>query len=142
MVIDLTATQDGEVVDGAELTGMSYRVGRGGMVDGLDEALVGMSAGDAKTFTSQLVGGDLVGQDVQIAVSVTQVQEQELPELDDDFAQDASEFDTLDELDADLRERLAAASASSRPRPPATPSSRPCWRSSTSRCRTPSSPTS
>jgi trigger factor len=106
VVIDLTATQDGQVVDGAELTGMSYRVGRGGMVDGLDEALVGMAAGDATSFTSELVGGDLVGQDVQIAVSVTQVQEQELPEIDDDFAQDASEFDTLDELTADLRERL------------------------------------
>ena len=106
VVIDLTATQDGEVVDGAELTGMSYRVGRGGMIDGLDEALVGMSAGDATTFTTELVGGDLVGQDVEVAVSVTQVQEQELPELDDDFAQDASEFDTLDELTADLRERL------------------------------------
>ena len=106
VVIDLTATQDGEVVDGAELTGMSYRVGRGGMIDGLDEALVGMAAGDATTFTTQLVGGDLVGQDVQVAVSVTQVQEQELPEIDDDFAQDASEFDTLDELTADLRERL------------------------------------
>jgi trigger factor len=106
VVIDLTATQDGEVIEGAELTGMSYRVGRGGMVDGLDEALVGMAAGDAKTFTSQLVGGDLVGQEVEIAVSVVQVQEQELPELDDDFAQDASEFDTLEELNADLRERL------------------------------------
>ena len=106
VVIDLTATQDGQVLDGAELTGMSYRVGRGGMVDGLDEALVGMQAGDAKTFTSQLVGGDLVGQEVEIAVSVGQVQEQELPELDDDFAQDASEFDTLAELDADVRERL------------------------------------
>ena len=106
VVIDLTATQDGELVDGAELTGMSYRVGRGGMIDGLDEALVGMAAGDATTFTTQLVGGDLVGQDVAVAVSVTQVQEQELPEIDDDFAQDASEFDTLDELTADLRERL------------------------------------
>ena len=106
MVIDLTATQDGEVVEGAELTGMSYQVGRGGMLDGLDEALVGMAAGDDKTFTTELVGGDLVGQDVEVAVSVSQVQEQELPELDDDFAQDASEFDTLDELTADVRERL------------------------------------
>ena len=106
VVIDLTATQDGQVVEGAELTGMSYRVGRGGMVEGLDEALVGMAAGDATSFTSELVGGDLVGQDVQIAVSVTQVQEQELPEVDDEFAQDASEFDTLEELTADLRERL------------------------------------
>jgi trigger factor len=76
------------------------------MIDGLDEALVGMAAGDAKTFTTELVGGDLVGQEVQVAVSVTQVQEQELPELDDDFAQEASEFDTLEELTADVRERL------------------------------------
>jgi trigger factor len=85
---------------------MSYKVGRGGMLDGLDEALVGMSAGDEKTFSSQLVGGDLVGQDVEVTVTVTKVQEQELPELDDEFAQLASEFDTADELTADLRERL------------------------------------
>jgi trigger factor len=106
VVIDLTASQDGQVVDGAELTGMSYRVGRGGMIEGLDEALVGMSAGDATSFTSELVGGDLVGQPVEVAVSVSQVQEQELPELDDDFAQEASELDTLAELQDDLRERL------------------------------------
>ena len=85
---------------------MSYQVGRGGMLDGLDEALAGMSAGEEKTFTSQLVGGDLVGQDVEVAVTVSQVQEQELPEVDDDFAQLASEFDTVDELTADVRERL------------------------------------
>ena len=85
---------------------MSYQVGRGGMLDGLDEALVGMSAGDEKTFTSQLVGGDLVGQDVEVSVTVSQVQEQELPELDDEFAQMASEFDTVEELTADVRERL------------------------------------
>ena len=106
VVIDLTATQDGEVVEGAELTGMSYKVGRGGMLDGLDEALAGMSAGEEKTFTSQLVGGDLVGQDVDVAVTVTQVQEQELPEYDDEFAQLASEFDTAAELTDDVRERL------------------------------------
>ena len=91
-MLDLSATQDGEVVEGAEVTGMSYQVGRGGMLDGLDEALVGMSAGDEKTFSSQLVGGDLVGQDVEVQVRVTQVQEQELPELDDEFAQMASEL--------------------------------------------------
>jgi trigger factor len=106
VTIDLRATQDGEPVEGAEVTGMSYKVGRGGMLDGLDEALAGMSAGDEKTFTSQLVGGDLVGQDVEVQVSVSQVQEQELPELDDEFAQLASEFDTADELQADVRERL------------------------------------
>ena len=106
VVLDLKATQDGEVVEGAEVTGMSYRVGRGGMLDGLDEALVGMRAGEEKIFTSQLVGGDLVGQDVEVAVTVTQVQEQELPAFDDEFAQQASEFDTAEELTADVRERL------------------------------------
>ncbi len=96
------------------------------MIDGLDEALVGMAAGDDKTFTSQLVGGDLVGQEVEVAVTVTQVQEQELPEIDDDFAQHglrvrhrrASSPPTCASASAE-------ASASSRPPPPATPSSRP-----------------
>jgi trigger factor len=106
VVMDLKATKDGEVVDGAEVTGMSYRVGRGGMIEGLDEALVGLAAGDEKIFSSQLVGGDLVGEGVEVAVAVSQVQEQELPELDDEFAQLASEFDTLAELTEDVRERL------------------------------------
>jgi trigger factor len=85
---------------------MSYKVGRGGMLDGLDEALAGMSAGDEKTFSSQLVGGDLVGTDVDVTVKVDKVQEQELPEFDDEFAQLASEFDTAGELSEDVRERL------------------------------------
>jgi len=106
VVLDLVALQDGEVVPGAEVSGMSYQVGRGGMIDGLDEALVGLSAGEEKTFTSELVGGDLVGQEVEVKVKVTQVQEQELPDFDDEFAQLASEFDTAEELTADLRERL------------------------------------
>src|SRR5687768_6110238 len=106
VVMDLKATQDGEVVEGGEVSGMSYEVGRGGMLDGLDEALAGMKAGDEKTFSSQLVGGDLVGEDVDVTVKVTGVQEQQLPEVDDEFAQMASEFDTADELTADVRERL------------------------------------
>ena len=106
VVIDLVATNDGEVVDGAEIAGFSYKVGNGGMIDGLDEALTGMAIDEEKTFTTQLVSGELVGQDVEVKVKVTQVQEQELPELDDDFAQEASEFDTLEELRADVRERL------------------------------------
>lgn len=106
VVLDLVALQDGEVLPGAEVSGMSYQVGRGGMIEGLDEALIGLSAGEEATFTSQLVGGDLVGQDVEVKVKVTQVQEQELPEFDDEFAQLASEFDTAEELTADLRERL------------------------------------
>lgn len=106
VVMDLKATKDGEVVAGAEVSGMSYRVGRGGMLDGLDEALVGLSAGEEKVFSSELVGGDLIGESVDVAVSVSQVQEQELPELDDEFAQMASEFDTVAELTDDVRERL------------------------------------
>ncbi|MEO9325560.1 trigger factor [Nocardioides sp. C4-1] len=106
VVLDLKAVQDGQVVDGAEVSDMSYKVGRGGMIDGLDEALVGLSAGEEKTFETELVGGDLVGQQVEVTVVVKQVQEQELPELDDEFAQMASEFDTVDELVADVRERL------------------------------------
>ena len=106
VVIDLTATQDGAVVEGAELTGMSYQVGRGGMLEGLDEALLGMSAGEQKTFSSELVGGDLVGEPVEVLVAVTAVQEQELPAFDDEFAQTASEFDTAEELNVDIRERL------------------------------------
>jgi trigger factor len=106
VVMNLKATKDGELVEGAEVTGMSYQVGRGGMLDGLDEALVGMSAGESKTFASQLLGGEVKGEDVDVEVSVDGVKEQELPELDDDFAQTASEFDTVAELTEDLRTRL------------------------------------
>jgi trigger factor len=106
VTIDLAASQDGEAIEEAQATGLNYQVGKETMLEGLDEALVGMSAGDAKTFTTQLVGGELAGQDVDVEVRVSAVKEQELPELDDEFAQTASEFDTVDELRADLVERL------------------------------------
>lgn len=106
VTIDLAAAKDGEVVEGGEVAGMSYKVGRGGMLEGLDEAIAGLSAGEEKTFSSQLVGGDLLGEDVEVTVKVTAVQEQQLPELDEEFAQLASEFDTVEELTADVRERL------------------------------------
>lgn len=106
VTIDLVAKKDDEVVEGAEVAGMSYKVGRGGMLDGLDEALTGMAAGDEKTFDSELVGGELVGEAVRVTVKVTGVQEQELPAFDDEFAQLASEFDTADELREDVRTRL------------------------------------
>jgi trigger factor len=106
VTIDLAASQDGEAIEEAQATGLSYQVGKETMLEGLDEALVGMSAGDTKTFTTQLVGGELAGQDVDVEVRVSAVKEQELPELDDEFAQTASEFDTVEELRADLIERL------------------------------------
>ncbi len=106
VTIDLSASQDGEPIEGAQTTGLSYQVGQGTMLDGLDETLVGLSAQESATFSSQLVGADYDGTDVEVEVVVSAVKEQELPELDDDFAQDASEFDTVAELRADLVEKL------------------------------------
>ena len=106
VTMDLSAAKDGEPIEEAQATGMSYQVGRGSMLDGLDEALLGMSADEEKTFSSTLVGGEYKDQLVDVTVKVTAVKEQELPELDDEFAQTASEFDTIDELRADLLDRL------------------------------------
>ena len=107
VTIDLSATRDGEEIEGGQVSGFSYKVGSGDMLEGIDEALRGLSAGEEATFTSQLLGGDLAGQDVSVSVSLGAVKEQELPDLDDDFAQQASEFDTLEELRADVATRLA-----------------------------------
>jgi len=109
VTIDLVASENGELIEGGQAEGQAYEVGKGTMVDGLDDALVGMSTGESATFRSQLVGGDLAGREVDIQVTVNAVQEQELPALDDEFAQTASEFDTVDEMRADLRERLIRA---------------------------------
>ncbi len=98
--IDLTATIDGEEID--TVTGVSYEVGTKNMLDGIDEALVGMTAGETKSFSAPLAGGDHEGRDADCVVTVGSVKERELPELDDDFAQLASEFDTLDDLRADV----------------------------------------
>ena len=106
VTIDLKATRDGEDVEGGEVTGYSYKVGSGDMLAGIDDAIRGLSAGEDADFTSQLVGGDLAGQDVEVNVTVSAVKEQDLPEVDDDFAQTASEFDTVEELRDDVRTRL------------------------------------
>jgi len=98
--IDLDAKIGDEEIDA--VTGISYEVGSGNMLDGMDEALVGMAAGETKTFTAPLAGGDREGDDADVTVTVQSVKVRELPELGDDFAQLASEFDTLDELKADL----------------------------------------
>jgi trigger factor len=104
--IDLVATVNGEEVPGGSASGISHQVGSGRLLDGLDEALIGMSAGDESSFVTQLVGGDYAGQDANVSVTVKTVRERELPPLDDDFAQMASEFDTLDELRSDIQERV------------------------------------
>jgi trigger factor len=106
VVIDLSATVDGEPVEDAATTGLSYEVGSDQLVDGIDDALLGAEAGETKTFTTKLLAGEHSGANAEVSVIVQSIKERELPDADDDFAQLASEFDTLDELRADLRERL------------------------------------
>ena len=105
--IDLKAEIDGDEIDSVE--GVSYEVGSGNMLQGIDEALVGMTAGETKDFTAPLAGGDQAGQDASCTVTVQSVKVRELPEVDDDFAQMASEFDTADELRADLTKQAEQA---------------------------------
>ena len=104
--IDLSASVDGEPVEDAQASGLSYEVGTGSLLDGLDEALIGMPAGDVKTFTAELAGGERAGQQAEVTVTVHSVKVKELPELDDEFAQSASEFDTVGELRAGTRTQL------------------------------------
>jgi len=106
--IDLSAAVDGKQVDDAQASGVSYEVGSNSMLEGLDEALAGMSAGDTKSFTAELAGGRFAGQQAEVTVTVHSVKIKELPELDDEFAQLSSEFDTLGELRAGTREQLTA----------------------------------
>jgi trigger factor len=105
--LDLAATVDGEEVPGGSATNISHEVGSNQLLPGLDDAVVGLGANDSTTFTTELVGGDYAGKEAQVSVTVRTVKEKQLPELDDEFAQLASEFDTLEELRGDLRERLA-----------------------------------
>ena len=110
--LDLSAKVNGEELKEAETKGLSHRIGQGDLIEGLEDALVGMKAGESKTFTSKLVAGDHANEEADITVVLQKVQEQELPELDDDFAQMASEFDTLDELKEDLAKRANDAAKS------------------------------
>jgi trigger factor len=105
VTIDLSLTADGEPVEDGVATGLSYEVGSASLIDGLDSALVGLSAGESAEFDAPLIGAyaDKAG---RASATVKAVREKELPALDDDFAQTASEFDTLEELRADLRARL------------------------------------
>ncbi|HIW96775.1 MAG TPA: trigger factor [Candidatus Corynebacterium gallistercoris] len=104
--IDLSATIDGETVDEATTEGLSHEVGNDSLIEGLDEALIGMKEGEESTFTSKLVAGEHANEEAEVTVKVGSVKERELPELDDDFAQLASEFDTLDELKDSLKTQV------------------------------------
>ncbi|MCP9207366.1 trigger factor [Streptomyces cucumeris] len=106
VVIDLEAKVDGEVLEDGVAQGVTYTIGSGELLDGIDEAVTGLEAGGSTTFTSELKGGSAQGKEAEVSVQVSEVKARELPELDDDFAQLASEFDTLEELRADSRKRL------------------------------------
>src|SRR4051812_32491942 len=104
--IDLQATVDGEVLEEGSTTGMSYEVGSGNLMEGLDEAVRGLGADQSATFTTALVAGEHAGSAAEVTVTVRSVKAKELPELDDEFASTASEFDTLEELRDDVRTRV------------------------------------
>ena len=106
LTLNLEAKVDGEVLEDGVAEGVTYTVGSGELLDGIDEAVTGVEAGGSATFTSELKGGSAEGKEAEVKVEVTDVKSRELPELDDDFAQLASEFDTLEELQADSRKRL------------------------------------
>ncbi|MBW3086519.1 Trigger factor [Austwickia sp. TVS 96-490-7B] len=107
VTIDLSAVIEGTEIDSVK--GISYEIGSGNMLEGMDDALIGLSVGESKTFTGPLAGGDREGEDAEITVVLGAVKERELPELDDDFAQEASEFDTLEELQADVAKQARQA---------------------------------
>ncbi len=107
VTLDLAAAhKDGTVIEDATAEALPYRVGGAEMLDGLDEAVTGLEPGGTATFGTTLVGGELKDTEVDVTVTVTEVKQTELPELDEEFVQMASEFDTLEELRADLRERI------------------------------------
>lgn len=112
VVLDLRAVIGEEEVD--SVSGVSYQIGSGNLLEGLDEALVGLSAGETTTFEAPLAGGERAGERATITVTATSVKERDLPAADDDFAQLASEFDTLVELREDLRAQVARIKDSNR----------------------------
>jgi len=103
--INLSAEIDGKVVDTAE--NISYEIGSGNLLDGIDEALDTLTAGESTTFVSKLVGGEMSGADSQVSVTLVAVKERELPKLDDEFAKLYSEFDTVKDLKAGLEAQIA-----------------------------------
>jgi trigger factor len=104
--LDLVATIDGAEVPGGTAQGLSYEVGSGTLLEGIDEAVLGARAGDARIFPTDLVAGDLAGQTAEVAVTVRSVSRRTLPEADDTWAGDATGFATLDELKEDIRTRV------------------------------------
>ncbi|MEZ2122835.1 MULTISPECIES: trigger factor [unclassified Corynebacterium] len=106
VTIDLSATVDGETIEEATTEGLSHQVGSGELIEGLDETLNGMEVGESREFTTTLLAGDHEGKEALVTVTVSSVKERELPVVDDEFAQLASEFDTVEELRDSLVQRV------------------------------------
>jgi trigger factor len=113
VLMDLAGSQDGEPIDGAQGTDQMYEVGRGNLIPGFEDELIGMNPGEEKsfdiTFPEDYHAEELAGKPATFKVAVKEIKEKTVPELDDAFAADVSEFETLDELRADVRQRLEAA---------------------------------
>ena len=136
LIVDISgATAEGDDVEDLSGSALSYELGTDGMLPGFDDAVRGAVKDEVRTFEFTPQNGDWAGVALTVTVTVKEVRERELPALDDDFAQMASEFDTVDELRADVRDAARpGSSASSRAPRPATSWSRRCSRRSTSRC--------
>jgi trigger factor len=106
VTLDLAATVDGDEVPGGTAAGLSYQVGSGDLLEGIDEVLRGASEGDATTFQTTLVAGELEGRLADVAVTIRGVSERELPEADDAWASEATGFESLEALRGDIRSRL------------------------------------
>ena len=105
VTIDLVATLNGTPLDGGTANDISYEVGSDSMVEGLDDALIGLDKDESKRFSATLVGMP-EGEKADVDVTVKAVKHRDLPPLDDAFAKLASEFETLAELKADVQTRL------------------------------------
>jgi trigger factor len=111
VVLDLTGTIDGKPVKELATKELSYEVGSGELFKGVDEALIGATQGDQRVVSTMLAAGEHAGREAEVTITIREVRERELPAADDEFAQLASEFDTLEELRADMRKRLTRVKA-------------------------------
>jgi trigger factor len=113
LLVDFEGLLDGQAFEGGKASDYLLELGGGQLIEGFEEQLAGVSGGETRkvevTFPDDYQAEQLAGEDAVFTVEVKEVREKVLPELDDDFASEASEFDTLAELRADITERLAEA---------------------------------
>lgn len=113
LLVDYRGSSEGEAIEGADARDFLLELGAEGLLEGFDEALAGSKAGEERTaeirFPDEYEPEHLAGKNGSFEITVKEVREKELPELDDEFAAEASEFETLDELRADISDKLRAA---------------------------------